>query len=326
MLYKRPDSPYYWIKLKASGRQVRRSTGTKSKRQAAVLESRLKAELWRHKNAPSQKTFEDAAVRWLESKTHKKSWDGDRIIIRWLRPHLEGLSLSEISRDKIEELRTLKSKEASDSTVNRHMALLRSILRAAALDWEWLDKVPKIPMYEEPQINIRWITPQEFERLAQELPEHLEAIARFAVATGLRAGPIKALQWSWIFGTDLRLPPGVMKNKTPLTIPLGKDARCVLETQKGKHPDYVFTYKGGIITGKLSTRAWRKAIIRADTTPLRFHDLRHTWASWHVQNGTPLEVLKELGGWKSLSMVLRYAHLAPSTLAQWANNTAKGSR
>jgi integrase len=51
---------------------------------------------------------------------------------------------------------------------------------------------------------------------------------------------------------------------------------------------------------------------------VRWHDLRHTWASWHVQAGTPLAVLKELGGWASLDMVLRYAHLAPGHLADHA--------
>lgn len=48
----------------------------------------------------------------------------------------------------------------------------------------------------------------------------------------------------------------------------------------------------------------------------RFDDARHTWASWHVQNGTPLERLKDLRGWCSYDMVLRYAHLAPGHLAQ----------
>jgi Phage integrase family len=49
-----------------------------------------------------------------------------------------------------------------------------------------------------------------------------------------------------------------------------------------------------------------------------WHDLRHTWASWHVQGGTPLHVLQELGGWFSHSMVQRYAHLAADHLAPWA--------
>jgi hypothetical protein len=53
----------------------------------------------------------------------------------------------------------------------------------------------------------------------------------------------------------------------------------------------------------------------------RWHDLRHTWTSWHVQNGTPLAVLQELGGWRDLKMVLRCAHLAPGHLAPFAGNS-----
>ena len=61
---------------------------------------------------------------------------------------------------------------------------------------------------------------------------------------------------------------------------------------------------------KVSTRAWLSALERAGISDFRWHDLRHTWASWRMQNGTPLEVLMQLGGWNSYEMVLRYAHLS----------------
>ena len=66
---------------------------------------------------------------------------------------------------------------------------------------------------------------------------------------------------------------------------------------------------------------WEKALIRANIIDFRWHDLRHTWASWHVQNGTPLHVLKELGGWSDLTMVLRYAHLSSKHLEEYAGNS-----
>jgi integrase len=69
------------------------------------------------------------------------------------------------------------------------------------------------------------------------------------------------------------------------------------------------------------TKGWKSALQRAGIEPtFRWHDLRHTWASWHVMSGTPLEVLQKLGGWSSLTMVMRYAHLAPDHLAGYANN------
>jgi integrase len=59
---------------------------------------------------------------------------------------------------------------------------------------------------------------------------------------------------------------------------------------------------------------------RADIQNFRWHDLRHTWASWHIQSGTSLSKLQEMGGWESLDMVLKYAHLAPEHLAEDARN------
>jgi len=73
---------------------------------------------------------------------------------------------------------------------------------------------------------------------------------------------------------------------------------------------------------KAGGSAWKNALQRASINSFRWHDLRHTWASWHVQAGTPLNVLQELGGWSDSSMVLRYAHLAPEHLAEYANRIA----
>jgi integrase len=95
----------------------------------------------------------------------------------------------------------------------------------------------------------------------------------------------------------------------------------VLQKQIGKHRDHVFTFKGQPVE-QLSTAAWYKALKRAGIENFRWHDLRHTWASWHVQSGTPLHVLQELGGWASYAMVQRYAHLAADHLAPWAERLA----
>ena len=81
----------------------------------------------------------------------------------------------------------------------------------------------------------------------------------------------------------------------------------------------MFTYNGKPVD-KVNTRAWRQALRDADIENFQWHDLRHTWASWPVQNGTRLEVLKELGGWTDIKSVLRYAHLAPEHLADHAEN------
>jgi site-specific recombinase XerD len=64
----------------------------------------------------------------------------------------------------------------------------------------------------------------------------------------------------------------------------------------------------------------RRKATRAELSDVSFHTLRHTWASWHVMAGTPLEVLQQLGGWSGMDMVLKYSHLAPGYLARYAGN------
>ena len=73
---------------------------------------------------------------------------------------------------------------------------------------------------------------------------------------------------------------------------------------------------------RANTRAWRMALKRAGIADFRWHDLRHTWASWLVQHGTALYVVQEMGAWESAEMVRRYAHLAPAPLAKHAEVVA----
>jgi integrase len=80
----------------------------------------------------------------------------------------------------------------------------------------------------------------------------------------------------------------------------------------------VFSFRGEPIR-QASTKAWYQALDRAGIEDFRWHDLRHTWASWHVQQGTPLFALQEMGGWESTSMVRRYAHLSAEHLAPYAD-------
>jgi integrase len=145
-------------------------------------------------------------------------------------------------------------------------------------------------------------------------------MVRFSLATGLRESNVTKLEWSQI---DIQrkvawIHPDQAKAKKAIGIPLNADAMQVIRLQIGKHDRCVFTYKDHPVL-KAGGNAWKKALNRANLNNFRWHDLRHTWASWHVQGGTPLNVLQELGGWNDYSMVLRYAHLAPEHLAEYAN-------
>lgn len=201
------------------------------------------------------------------------------------------------------------------TTVNRMLEIVRAILRKAQLEWEWLDKVPAIRMRHVENKRIRWITVAQAARLLKELPPHLRDMAAFSLATGLRAANVKGLQWQEV---DMQkrhawVHPDEAKTKKAIPVPLNDNAIAVLKSRIGVHSKYVFTYKDKPIQ-QCNTKAWRNALKRAGIENFRWHDLRHTWASWHVQNGTSLQELQLLGGWSSFEMVLRYAHLSSDHL------------
>ena len=117
--------------------------------------------------------------------------------------------------------------------------------------------------------------------------------------------------------STLWIPDDEAKGGEDIHVSLSTLALDVLQRQVGKHAQRVFTYAGKPI-GQINTKHWRAALARAGITNFRWHDLQHTWASWLVQNGTPLYDLQERGGWNSSEMVRRYTHLAPANMAKHA--------
>lgn len=326
MLYKRPDSKIWWVRFTdpVTHKQVRRSTGTENKKEAKEYEARLISDGWRQDRLGEQpvRTWEEAAGRWLEEMEHKASHQDDVNLLRWLQDHLKGRALHLITSDVINEVAKIRRETGvAPATVNRMLALVRAILKRAETRWKWIERAPHVQMMKADAGRIRWLTRDEAARLLAELPEHLELMARFTLATGLRASNVTHLTWSQI---DLErrvawIHPDQAKARRAIGVPLNADAVLVLRRCQGRHPERVFCYHRQAAPDRwewtpieeANGRAWYKAVERAGIEDFRWHDLRHTWASWHVQAGTPLQTLMELGGWASYAMVLRYAHLAP---------------
>ncbi len=320
-LYRRKDSLYWWVKLppiRGQSGPLQQSTGTSDKRQARQVHDRLAAARWEQDRlgAKARHSWEEAVVRWLLETKHKATHSDDKAKLRWLDPYLGGKFLDEIDRTLIDRIKFDREKIGTAGTTNRYLALIRAILRRACGEWEWIDRVPRFKLFREAEGRIRSLTPQEFDALRRELPTHLADMAVFSVATGLRQGNVKGLEWKYV---DLErkhawIPGSKHKNGKAHAVPLNEIACAVLHKQLGKHPVRVFTFRGEPITFQASTKAWTAALKRAGIEDFRWHDLRHTFATWHRQAGTPTHELQKLGGWKTGSMVERYAHVAPEAL------------
>ncbi|EJD6662061.1 site-specific integrase [Providencia sp. CRE-3FA-0001] len=211
--------------------------------------------------------------------------------------------------------------------------MLKALFRAAAFEWGWLEDPLFFKVPQPDSSRTRWLRKNEVQRLLSELPEYLKDVVRFALATGLRRSNIINLKWSQV---DIErnvawIDADEMKGKKPIGVVFNITAENIVRKQIGNHQVWVFTreqkYKNTkgdkfIARVKLkvdSNRAWRTALKKAGIADFRFHDLRHTWASWLVQSGVTLAILQEMGGWESISMVQRYAHLAPEHLREHAN-------
>jgi len=341
-LFKRSSSPNWYYKLypPGGGQALQGSTGTQDKTKAQEFHDRMKADLWdqaRLGHKPRY-TWNDAVVRYVSEREGLSSVETSKTHLRWLDQHLSGVQLADIDRNRIDAIAHAKRMEprvvqtrkgpkklgrnVSAGTVNRVIGVLKAVLNAA-VEWEWIDRSPKTKKTKVVSRRIRWLTQAEAERLLAELPVHLADMAQFSLETGLRRSNVTGLQWSQV---DLVrriawIHPDQAKARKAITVPLSDTAVAVLRRQRGKKRkpecvESVFVYHGKPVYQTVNT-AWREACKRAGIRDFRWHDLRHTWASWHVQRGTPLQVLKELGGWETLEMVQRYAHLSADHLAQW---------
>ena len=359
-IYPRGVKGTLWVDLTVDGERIKRSAGTTDRREAEEYAATLARDLWRAKRLGETPTvtWDTAALAWLTQSAHLRSIEDIKLRLRWLTERLTGKPLAAITDTLIRELASERkaqpvngrairaaaesggalpaAKISSNATVNRHLAELSKILHYAH-GRGWVPALPPITKMHEPAKRVRWLTPDQAGALLLELPDHLRAMAAFSLATGLRETNVRLLCWqqvdlqravAWVYADQA-------KAGRDLNVPLNRQAMQVLQAQQGKHSRWVFPVPRWLPkahpdddprqvadspTGKVSNHAWRKACIRAGVPWLRFHDLRHTWASWHVQAGTPLPVLKELGGWATLAMVERYAHLGVSHVAAWAGN------
>lgn len=336
-VHRRDDSSYWQIRFRIAGRKVRCSSGTTDRTAAEEQEQELRRRYWRQiKLGERHFTWNDAIARCKDEDGAQRSWERTQRAIDKLDRLLDGAPLAEISRDNILKIRAVLARQQYQGqtvkpiSVNRVLAVLRSILNRCVTEWDMLEAAPKVPMFRIDRLEPTWATREQIHRLLGELPDHSRDMAIVGCATGMRRSEITRLMRAHV---DLKratawVAASHAKNGEARVVPLNGDALTVLRSwiEHEKHHDiYVFSFRSRAPITQVATRAWREACKAAGLPGFRFHDLRHTWASWQLQAGTPLSHLQELGGWKSFAMVQRYAHLAPGHLAQYAENSALGN-
>lgn len=310
------------------GSRIRHSTGTTNKAAAQEYHDKLKHDLWQQARLGVKPDYlwEEAAVRYLKEIQHKKSYRDFARHIEFWTAHFSGVPIKDITRAEV--ARIIEAHTEVPSTRNRYVATIRAMLFMALRGWEMLDKVPVFKTYKAPDGRTRWLTYDEAGRLLKVMPEWMRDMAEFSLNTGLRQANVFGLRWDMV---DLRLrvaviPGDQFKSGRRFACHLNDTAVAIIRRQLGKHTTHIFTDAKGRAMETWPTtcdRVWRGCLTKAGLTDLRWHDLRHTWASWHVQNGTDIYELQRLGGWETVEMPMRYAHLSEQTLRAAAERVTK---
>jgi len=237
-----------------------------------------------------------------------------------LAPGFGNLRLAGISKIMAQTYMTRRKHSGlSNATVNREVTFLKSLLQRA-VDWGYLDRNPLQglkPLKEAP-IRERYLTKEEGERLIQASPDYLRDIIVFALATGFRKSEIFELTWDNVI-LNRRFTYGeitvIGKGNKRRNIRMNKTVYELLcRRSKKKQDPYVFpSPKTG---GKLNNvdNAFRTALKKAGIRNFRFHDLRHTAASWMVQGGADIYAVQKILGHSNIRTTQRYAHQSPEYL------------
>lgn len=330
-IYRDKNSRYWYVDLStASGKRIRRSTGTTDKAKAQEFHDRLKVQIWEAERlgVKPKYTFEQAALKMLELSEGQTDYNVKLRHVKYWREIFGGRTICSLTQAEVLNnlptnfTRYGKRRSTSNATKNRYIATIRRIYNVA-YDMGWVDSRLRVAGLKEKKVNIRWITEAEAEKLLACIDNTwLRAVAEFALYTGCRASEVLNLRWSnvdldrstaWVVAANA-------KSGRARPVPLNKEALAVLYLRKGMHDNYCFGRVQDKPSAAIDNRIFNCALEKAGIRDFRFHDLRHTWASWHAQAGTPLMVLKELGGWETLDMVMKYAHLSTSHLAEFAGN------
>lgn len=321
----------WWYAFTINGKEYRASCKTEDPKLAQEYHDRMRAEAWRGRllGDKERRTIDEALTRYVTDNRKKKSIrDDERHAEFWQEQcaKIGVVYLDELEPEIIREIRDAelgrpgRRGPIKPATVDRKLAFLRSVVRAAANKWSWIKHPPYVELYNEEEQRERYLEPHEVQALVDALPYPYNDMALFAVSTGLRQGNVFGLKWSDVnlVTRTARFPGQVMKNGKPFSIALNETAVQVIRSHLGRHTEYVFVNDDGAAFEYVPSKMWKRVLAQAGLSDVRWHDLRHTWASLLRQAGVDLADLQEMGGWQSPIMVKRYAHINVDHLRQHA--------
>ena len=272
----------------------------------------------------------DRYIKEVLPRKPKQAYD-QTCQLKWWKLQLGAYALSEITpalltekRNKLIEHITVRGTNRTPGSANRYLAALGHAFTIASTEWAWIDDNPfrKVKRLREPRGRTRFLSDDELKRLLESCKEshcpYLLLVVTLAVATGMRYSEILELTWK-----DINLKEGYLilshtKNGTQRRVPLhGRALELFIKHSHVRRIDTQLVFPSIRPDRPLDIRsAWEEARERAKIEDFRFHDLRHSAASYLAMSGATTRDIAEILGHKTLQMVVRYAHLADTHVSE----------
>ena len=307
-LYKR--NKVWWMNFSLKGVQVRRSTETVNKMLAQKIYHKVMAEVaegkWFDIDEARQHTFEEMTEKYLTEYCPMNK--AESTIVRdesYLRNHLVpafgGLTLNKITPKIVSQYKYRKLTEGLKlSTVALQLKIMSKMFSLAMKEWEWVQDNPvtKVSIGKINNEVDRWLTIEEEEKLLSLSPRWLWEIIVFALNTGLRRGEILSLTWKQVDLFRKTITILEQKNKSKDTLPLNAKAMEIMKSRakiRSIKNDLVFFSRNGTkLKGPNVLRSFKLVAKSAEIYDLRFHDLRHTFATRMIQAGVDIYKVQKL--------------------------------
>lgn len=316
---RRPDTGALTIVGTVAGQRVRKRAQSNDRRlaeeEAAALEAAILRTEW-HGERRGARSFSEAVISYLDSAP--RATGTKRLLNRLLRA-IGDVPLSTIDQSMaIQARRSMLGGDPAPATIVRHVIVpLRAVLlHAHRLGW---CDVPTFEIPRQPSGRTRYLLPAEADRLLDAAAPHLKPLLIFLLSTGARMSEALELEWRDVDLQGARAIFWRTKGGSRRVAALPRRAVITLANKvRPQGPVFVTHHGAGYSNrnrnggGQIKT-AWKAAVRRAGLDPeLTPHDCRHTWASWHYAVHRDLLALKVEGGWSSVALVERYAHLLPA--------------
>lgn len=316
----------YRVEIRRKGHPPQRATferKTDARNWTSDIESAIRQGRHFKSTEAKKHTLADLIDRYIKNilPTKPKQIPNQKHQLEWWRDQIGAHTLADVTAAMITECRDKSLKERGPATTNRYLSALSHVFTIAVTEWEWFEDSPmrKVRKPKEPRGRVRYLSDYERERLLKACREsdnkYLYLVVVLAISTGMRKGEIMGLTWDDVDLPQQRITLYDTKNGEIRAVAVvGKALELLKDHAKVKRIDTPLLFPGKVKRSvPIVLRApWLEALAEAKIEDFRFHDLRHSCASYLAMNGASLAEIAEVLGHKTLSMVKRYTHLSES--------------